>query len=68
MMLKLVFELESHTQEVSLGVSSLLFQFKSMFISLEYKSIFPYNVIMYHVSKGWLIILWMTTLSLAWRG
>ncbi len=32
------------------------------------QSIFPYNLIMYHVSKGWLIILWMTTFSLAWRG
>jgi hypothetical protein len=40
MMSKLVFELESHAQEVSLGVSSLLFQFQSMFTSLEYKAFF----------------------------
>jgi hypothetical protein len=31
------------------------------------QNIFPYNLIMYHVSKGWLIILWMITFSLVWR-
>jgi hypothetical protein len=59
MRLKLVFELESHAQEVSLGVSSLLFQFQSMFTSLEYKAFFRTISLCTMYQNGWLIILWM---------
>jgi hypothetical protein len=68
MMLKLVFELESHAQEVSLGASSLLFQFQSMFTSLECKACYYTISLCTMYQKGWLIILWMTTFDLAWRG